>query len=308
MNYKYEPLEHAQSVRLVTIHPGVRRPSGKSDPLQCDLRHARLDQDPQYEALSYVWGDPADQKYIQLGPAQFPVTSNLHAALLRLRSEQSTRTFWIDAICINQSDIPERSMQVSLMGDIYGAASGVTVWLGEQSHLDKKSMALASETLKKLGSGLLLELRSKLSVDGLKDNTSSLVYDTLRNDLRTFSSLFSKDEHVWGVLRELVAKDWFQRSWVLQEVALSMKSTRVLCNAVCIDFETLHQACLSIEAFGLTSSLASLHNEDGLLRHIGRLQDYARSNPNHHQLKLSSLLPARRPCLATIRRTKCLLC
>ena len=83
-----------------------------------------------------------------------------------------------------------------------------------------------------------------------------------------------------------------------------MKSTRVQCNTVCINFETLHQACLSIEALRLGSSLASSGNEDGLIRHMGRLQHYIRNNPRHHHLKLSSLLSTRRPCLATDPRDK----
>ncbi|EHK97015.1 putative Heterokaryon incompatibility protein 6, OR allele [Glarea lozoyensis 74030] len=38
--------------------------------------------------------------------------------------------FWIDAICINQDDIPERNSQVQRMGDLYTNASFVMVWLG----------------------------------------------------------------------------------------------------------------------------------------------------------------------------------
>ena len=83
-----------------------------------------------------------------------------------------------------------------------------------------------------------------------------------------------------------------------------MHSTHIQCNAVCVEFETLYQACLSIEVFGLTSSLASLANEDSLIRYMGYTQNHARSDPNHYQLKLSYLLSARRPCLATDPRDK----
>ena len=38
---------------------------------------------------------------------------------------------WIDALCINQNDIHERSAQVALMGKIFQQATKVLVWLGE---------------------------------------------------------------------------------------------------------------------------------------------------------------------------------
>lgn len=38
---------------------------------------------------------------------------------------------WIDAICINQSDDAEKSVQVAMMADIYAGAKNVIVWLGE---------------------------------------------------------------------------------------------------------------------------------------------------------------------------------
>jgi len=41
------------------------------------------------------------------------------------------RYFWIDAVCINQSDLPERGSQVSMMDVIYRHATNVLVWLGE---------------------------------------------------------------------------------------------------------------------------------------------------------------------------------
>jgi hypothetical protein len=37
----------------------------------------------------------------------------------------------IDAICVDQNNIPERNQQVQLMNDIYSNAGGVCVWLGE---------------------------------------------------------------------------------------------------------------------------------------------------------------------------------
>ncbi|KAK0641505.1 hypothetical protein B0T16DRAFT_215402 [Cercophora newfieldiana] len=48
---------------------------------------------------------------------------------------QAPTLFWIDAICINQQDIDERSSQVQIMGQIYKAAQHVVGWLGSDPQL-----------------------------------------------------------------------------------------------------------------------------------------------------------------------------
>ncbi len=58
---------------------------------------------------------------------------NLGLALKRLRHPEQSRVLWIDAVCINQDDIQERSQQVAMMGDIYKQASRVLTWIGEPS-------------------------------------------------------------------------------------------------------------------------------------------------------------------------------
>lgn len=82
---------------------------------------------PGYEALSYEWGSPTGNKYeIQLQGQPFLVRENLWLALQHLRSSKR-RVFWIDAICVNQEDMSERSHQVGLMETIYTRATKVHV-------------------------------------------------------------------------------------------------------------------------------------------------------------------------------------
>ena len=48
---------------------------------------------------------------------------------------------WTDAVCINQSDLDERSSQVSMMCDIYKDARNCQIWLGtveERKHFPDK--------------------------------------------------------------------------------------------------------------------------------------------------------------------------
>jgi|SRR6266498_3420146 len=60
------------------------------------------------------------------------VTVNLYAALRQLRRSDSSRILWVDAPCIDQSNLDERSQQVYIMGDIYSHANEVLIWLGEE--------------------------------------------------------------------------------------------------------------------------------------------------------------------------------
>ncbi len=60
----------------------------------------------------------------------FPVTINLKAALRALRQRKKVRVLWVDAVCINQADIPEKNVQVPLMSRLYSGADSVIVWLG----------------------------------------------------------------------------------------------------------------------------------------------------------------------------------
>jgi hypothetical protein len=72
---------------------------------------------------------------------------NSAAILTNLNSGQPTKrvplpkvddftTLWVDAICINQTDIPERDSEFRQMGAIYRRAKQVQVWLGEDNDID----------------------------------------------------------------------------------------------------------------------------------------------------------------------------
>jgi hypothetical protein len=104
-------------IRLLDIRPGLF-----DAPIQCDLRHASLISDPDFTALSYTWGDPKVRNPIKINGQSLDVTLNLYNALHHMRSLNEVRTFWIDAVCINQDDLEERAAQVLRMCDIYTIA------------------------------------------------------------------------------------------------------------------------------------------------------------------------------------------
>ncbi|KAF7920993.1 hypothetical protein BELL_0534g00010 [Botrytis elliptica] len=142
-NLQYQAIEPPHEIRMVELIPGTA-----STPIQVRLVHKSLSQMPQCIALSYEWGARTGDSEIICDNATLKVTKNLIKGLKRLRKFQglapdhnpdSNRLkitektlYWIDAICINQDDLDERSQQVPLMGSIYKNASRVVVWRGEE--------------------------------------------------------------------------------------------------------------------------------------------------------------------------------
>ncbi|EMC93573.1 hypothetical protein BAUCODRAFT_55390, partial [Baudoinia panamericana UAMH 10762] len=114
-------------IRLLQIQPG----SGHLDPISVKLAVYGLHDAPTYEALSYSWQDDAQDAITVNGVARFVLSKHLWHALRRLRSRNSERFIWIDAICINQKDEQEKSHQIPLMGAIYQQARRTIIWISE---------------------------------------------------------------------------------------------------------------------------------------------------------------------------------
>lgn len=109
---------------LASVEPGAM--------IECELSVVSLDLQPAYKALSYVWGQAdVDTATVYLNGSRFTVTKNLNRALLRLRGQQISTPVWIDALCIDQSNLQERTLQVQLMRRIYEQSLETIVYLGE---------------------------------------------------------------------------------------------------------------------------------------------------------------------------------
>lgn len=98
----------------------------------CNLVEAKLRQKPSYEALSYRWTDPNKENpnLVYFNKVEFSIGPNLYAALIRFRLADVPRALWVDQLCINQADGPEKDQQLLIMGDIYSKAEQVLAWLG----------------------------------------------------------------------------------------------------------------------------------------------------------------------------------
>lgn len=147
------PLNHSNSeIRVLQIKPGF-----PDSPIRCTFHVTTLDNlDISYEALSYAWGtDSHDSTHenIYFGDdndddtQKVGVTPPLANALRRLRLLNEPRHVWADALCINQTDNHEKSLQVSIMGRIYSTCSKGAIWLGPLGDIPQEDAQAAFDTI-----------------------------------------------------------------------------------------------------------------------------------------------------------------
>jgi hypothetical protein len=192
----YNPLlTSSPQFRLLILEPCVN----SGEVIRCNLISESLDSDPQYEAVSYTWGEPVNEAEIIVNFVALPVRKNLWEALRHLRGTVR-RTLWIDAVCINQQNVPERNAQVKMMRQIYERAQRVVIWLGIQS--DESSLAF--NFMKFVSSD-----RRKRSMKSEKlDGTTK--YVGVQEELEA--------------VRTLCQRPYWQRLWIVQEVVVSQEA------------------------------------------------------------------------------------
>lgn len=232
------------------------RPEQHEAPIRDELLCGDLDDGPKFEALSYTWGSTADQKTITLSGRPWKVTQNLFSALQHLRLPDRDRILWVDALCINQADNNEKSLQVDQMRRVYAGNSSterVLVWLGDDPE-GKAKMALefllgverqdkeaalirtrvgalapgrsTEELIQIFGrlSEKLAEL-AKVNPDMSREDAMATLDDpidrTLYENYDSINipnpSLQLKHDEEWDACAELFSSPWWSRTWILQE-------------------------------------------------------------------------------------------
>jgi hypothetical protein len=186
----YAKLRGKTTIRLIELGPGHVH-----QPIVVSLITVDSASALQYDAISYVWGNPDATTNIICDGRPTPITINLHWALLHVRKPDRPSIVWADAICINQRDVQERNHQVSMMGTIYANARTVYLCMGDDPD------GGASDVL-----SILKELKPYM--DG-RAVSAFLQLDNIENDNR------------WFAVGTLTRRPWFRRAWVLQEAGLA---------------------------------------------------------------------------------------
>ena len=212
--YEHVPLSgdlQDDQIRLLILHGGNK---GEGS-MQCSFYVTSLSNAPKYEALSYYWGTDSESCEIRIRNLKpkhssfrakkssdrgkkvkeevklerFHVRPNLYAALNQLREQKRDLVLWVDALCIDQENLTEKTHQVQKMARIYSKAHRVIVWLGAGNSKCEEALGFIDN---------ILDLKS---------------FDAMAKD--------EKSPRKWAALVELMRCDWFSRRWVIQELALA---------------------------------------------------------------------------------------
>jgi hypothetical protein len=199
LSFQYEELSSPrESIRLFTLQHGL--------PIRATLRQYILENSPRFQAVSYTWGSRRNDESISLNGQSFQVHYNLLTLLKQLSLSKQQDPIWCDALCINQSDVEERNVQVQQMGKIYEKAETVQVWLGPDA--DESSTILEC-------------------------------FERNRDDPElSFAGRFgqARREAFWDCFAKLCNRDYWKRTWIVQEFLLA-RNVQILCGSKSIPWK-----------------------------------------------------------------------
>lgn len=180
-SYVYRKLGQDE-IRILILSPST------TDRVECALETVLLSDELSFDALSYRWGSTDNLKSVQCEGGTLNITQNLFSALRHLAYSHQERRLWVDAICINQGDREEKSIQIRRMGKIYTNARQTIVWLG--ADIGRENAIRHVE-----------------------------IAATQESCLDTVATLTS--------IAPIFEAEWFKRLWVVQEFALAKQVTMV---------------------------------------------------------------------------------
>ncbi|KAI1503759.1 heterokaryon incompatibility protein-domain-containing protein [Biscogniauxia marginata] len=200
--YHYDSLEkQRRQVRLFELLPGE-----KDEQLRGKLTTVDLDTGPDFDAVSYVWGNPTPRFTITVDDDKFlEIPENLRNALINLRRRDGSRTLWVDAICINQQDTQERGHQVRLMCAVYTTAQIVRVWLDDDVDPSSEPFQMAR----------------RLEIPGPPIDWDLYPVPSKPRQPRNLVSLESFDLYFWEPMYKILNNSYFWRVWTQQELFLA---------------------------------------------------------------------------------------
>lgn len=260
--YQYDSLAGPDSIRLVELLP-----LSDGEDIKICLHVTTLLDSPAYQTLSYEWGETIGTHPIWCHGATLLVTSNLLAALERLRLPSLRRFLWIDAICINQEDLEERAQQVSIMGDIYKQCHKVLIWIGEAGPSTSEALAklpeLAREQtrLESVKEEFIRKVYEDTRLKVRKESVHAFIHSQRQQWYKEWSEMFDElskpnlelleisSKELWLGIHDLFSRSYFERLWIVQEVVLSPKAVVLCGNDIC-DWIAFFKAARYVHAMG----------------------------------------------------------
>ncbi|KAN0099292.1 Ras family domain containing protein [Hyaloscypha variabilis] len=227
----YRPLDFDKfEIRLLKFEQGLSLKYS----ITYSLEYASLLSPPEYIALSYCWGSANKTREVNIyGGGKVKVTENLSDALKGLRFKMGSKMLWVDALCINQEDLGERSQQVRVMRHIYSTAKEVVSWIPHDTCIP---VDIAGGFSSSRGAVIDYLIKNKFNGKGTKDRLSPP-----RTRESQPADGWVKDR--WEVINDFFSEPYWTRVWVIQEVAVNPKA-KVLCGQFEIPWNDLVAALM----------------------------------------------------------------
>lgn len=253
----YEDLQQElKEIRLIVIDPATLR----DDPLELSFQYTSLADDNHisYDALSYCWGDVYDPHIVHVRGAgnldtstKLKVNQNLWSALRHIRHLTEPRTFWIDLLCIDQSNVLERNFQIAIMGDIFASAKNISIWVGDSDDEVRRDFDVI-RTLWQPYCPVHMDCAGIIST-GQHEKVKAPPCTVNIPDKRETHDILRGIYHWNSDNDRIFRRPWFQRVWVLQEAWTTPRYTVstqdepmgrivVMCGDLQLPWEALVQA------------------------------------------------------------------
>ncbi|KAF2101478.1 hypothetical protein NA57DRAFT_72920 [Rhizodiscina lignyota] len=294
--FKHKPLQHPWQLRLIQLLPRDETGTVKGrihfvpggDAKQIDPNYGDEEEGKKvtYVALSYTWGDSTDKRDIELDGKTFFVTANLYEFLCLVTLHNGTvgSHFWIDAICIDQTNIKERNAQIGRMTAIYEHADIVNIWLGSEAENSNLAMV-----------GLAI-LAGEITVSKAFPEGSSKAL------VIASSADTAVSEPGWGVVldqkfmravTDLLQRAWWTRVWVIQESTVPDQKYVMLCGSILMSWGDVGRATDKLQRLisefpELEHRRSSFFNLSGVEDPIRKIRRLRKSAP--YETKLLDLV------------------
>jgi Heterokaryon incompatibility protein (HET) len=128
---------------------------------------------------------------------------------------------WIDALCMDQSNVAELNDNVPRMKDIYEKAQHVIIWLGNETETRKEAMVFLQTARMNYGQDRLALILGDVSGEAGESDSQAL------GGFSRLGPAANLDE--WEAVAQLFDHPYWKRMWVVQELAYSFLVARIWC-------------------------------------------------------------------------------
>jgi hypothetical protein len=204
-----------------------------------------------YLAISYAWFDGdigAKSSKVFFDEDTFlNISGPVNTILRTLLRPGECIHLWIDSICIDQDNNDEKGLQVMLMQKIYLQAQQVVISLGQADSFTDKAM------------DFIVPLKNALISISHPSNGTALA-----SGVEVFRYLWAGVDispAPWSALNALFNRNWWNRTWVIQEAALGSDPVFV-CGDRGVEWEVMVQVMKEIFLNGVLARMFSTNSKD----------------------------------------------